>query len=82
MMAGMATPPSIGAEGLRGALILGAAMFLAAGFLGSVFADAFLAYPPGFAKALIIAIEAGMMISVAATLALLVAGPPRGSAKP
>ena len=61
---------------LRLALVAGAALFLATGLAGFWVADAFLAYPEGYAKALIIGIEAAMTVSVAATLALLVAGPP------
>lgn len=76
MMAGAANAPRMGRPGLRLALVAGAALFLAVGLAGFVVADAFLAYPEGYAKALIIVIEAAMTLSVAATLALLVAGPP------
>jgi hypothetical protein len=41
-----------------------------------VVADGFLAYPPGFAKPLILVIETAMTLSVAAALACLIAGPP------
>jgi hypothetical protein len=43
-------------------------------------ADGFLAYPPAFAKPLIVLIEAAMTLSVAAALALLIAGPPERAA--
>jgi hypothetical protein len=39
-------------------------------------AGAFLAYPMPYAKLLILAIEIPVTLSIAATLALLVAGPP------
>jgi hypothetical protein len=43
---------------------------------GFVIADAFLAYPEAWAKPLIIVIEIALVLSIAATLGLLVAGPP------
>jgi hypothetical protein len=46
-------------------------LFFAVGFAGCFVADAFLAYPEGFAKPLILIIEAAVVLSVAATLALL-----------
>ena len=61
---------------LRWAVVAGPLTFLAVGMLGFVWAGGFLAYPPGFAKPLILTIEAAMTISVGAGLALLVAGPP------
>lgn len=76
VMAGLASLPAIGGVGLRFVLVVGAAAFLVAGLAGVVLADAFLAYPSTYTKALIIAIEAAMTLSIAATLALLVAGPP------
>jgi multisubunit Na+/H+ antiporter MnhB subunit len=80
VIAGLTPLTRIDDANLRLALVAGAAVFLLAGLAGFVVADAFLAYPDGYAKALIIAIEVVMTISVAATLALLVAGPPeRGS---
>jgi hypothetical protein len=51
-------------------------MFLMIGLLGFGFAAGFLAYPSGFAKPLILFIEAFMTLSIAATLPLLVIGPP------
>jgi hypothetical protein len=40
-------------------------------------ASGFFAYPAGFAKPLILFIEAFMTLSIAVTLPMLVAGPPR-----
>lgn len=76
-MAGIADAPAIGERWLRLALIAGPAVFLAIGLAGFAFADGFLAYPAGFAKPLILGIEAGMLISIAVTLAMFVEGPPR-----
>jgi len=46
------------------------------GILGFAIAAGFLAYPAGFAKPLILFIEAFMTLSIAVTLPLLVIGPP------
>jgi len=82
MIAGLSRAPRTSAPGLRLTLVAGAAVFLVVGLAGSLVADAFLAYPPGYAKALIIAIEVVMTLSVAVTLALLVAGPPERGGEP
>ena len=42
----------------------------------------FFAYPAGFAKPIILFIEAFMLLSIAVTLPMLVAGPPRRSPEP
>ena len=76
MIAGLPIVPRIDNARLRLTLVAGAAVFLLVGLAGFVIAGAFLAYPAGYAKALIIAIEVVMTISVAVTLVLLVAGPP------
>ncbi|MGZ5872175.1 MAG: hydrogenase subunit MbhD domain-containing protein [Bradyrhizobium sp.] len=68
--------PSIGQPWLRIGLVLGPVVFLAVGLAGLVWANAFLAYPPGYAKALIVAIEVALTISIAVALAMLAAGPP------
>ena len=49
---------------------------------GMLLGDAFLVYPPAFAKPLILAIEVAMTLTVAVTLGLLVVGPPERSADP
>jgi hypothetical protein len=59
------------------ALIAGPAVFLATGVAGVAMASGFFAYPAGFAKPLILFIEAFMTLSIAVTLPMLVAGPPR-----
>lgn len=69
--------PSIGQPWLRFGLVLGPIVFLAVGLAGVVLANAFLAYPPGYAKPLIVAIEVALTVSIAAALAMLAAGPPK-----
>ena len=80
MMAGLADTPPVGSRRLRLALIAGPAVFLVVGLGGLWLGDAFLAYPPAYAKALIVVIEIGMLLTVGVTLALLVAGTPTRSA--
>jgi multisubunit Na+/H+ antiporter MnhB subunit len=76
IMAGLTDVPEVRRVWLRIALVTGSAVFLAIGFAGVPFAGAFLAYPEGYAKPLILIIEAASMLSIAVTLALLVLGPP------
>lgn len=75
MMAGLAAPPDTAARWVRLVLFAGPALFLAVGFAGFFLADGFLAYPPGFAKPLIIAVEIALTASIAVIIALMVAGP-------
>lgn len=77
MLAGLRAPPQTAGLPLRLALAGGPVLFLVIACLGFVFADAFLAYPKALAKPLILAIEAALTLSVAAALAMLVAGPAR-----
>ncbi|KQI70716.1 MULTISPECIES: MnhB domain-containing protein [Rhodobacterales] len=60
---------------LRVALVLGPAVFLTIGLAG-IALGRFLFYPPGFEKALIVAIEYSLALSIGVTLALQLAGPP------
>ncbi len=77
MMARLTEAPSTSAFWLRLALVAGPLVFLIAGVGGAIFAGGFFAYPPGFAKPVILFIEAFMVLSIAATLPMLVAGPAR-----
>jgi hypothetical protein len=77
MIAGLAPPPAIGGRWLRLALVGGPLVFLAIGLAGFGLAGTFLAYPEPYAKPLIIVIEIALMLSIALTLSLLVAGPPQ-----
>ena len=80
--AGLTDAPPVSTRWLRLVLVAGPAAFLSVGFLGVATADAFLAYPDGWAKPLILFIEAALMPSIAVTLALLVAGPPARREQP
>lgn len=79
-VAGLARFPAVSRAWLRWAVVAGPLTFIAVGLLGFVVAEGFLAYPPAFAKPLILLIEVAMTVSVAASLALLVAGPPEHAA--
>jgi multisubunit Na+/H+ antiporter MnhB subunit len=74
--AGLVDAPPTARRWLRLVLVVGPAVFLAIGFAGFAIAGAFLAYPPDYAKLLILTIEAPVTLSIAATLGLLVVGPP------
>jgi len=76
MMARLAEPPRIDTQRLRLALVAGPAVFLIIGLAGKVVAGSFFAYPPALAKPIILFIEAFMLLSIAAALPMLVAGPP------
>ncbi len=82
MIARLAEPPRVSARWLRLGLVAGPVVFLAAGLAGSGMAGGFFAYPAGFAKPIILVIEAFMLLTIAVTLPVLVAGPPRRSPKP
>ncbi len=76
IMAGLASPPPVSRRTLRLALVAGTLVFLAIGAIGVPTAGAFLAYPEGWAKPLILLIEAVSMLSIGVTLTLLVVGYP------
>jgi multisubunit Na+/H+ antiporter MnhB subunit len=75
MMAGLVAAPAVASRWLRLTVVGGPALFLAIGLAGFVIADGFLAYPVAWAKPLIIVIEIALVLSIAATLGLLVVGP-------
>jgi multisubunit Na+/H+ antiporter MnhB subunit len=76
IMARLAEAPAIGRRRLRLALIAGPAVFLAVGLVGFAVAGGFLAYPADLAKPLIVFVEMFMTLSIAASLPMLVMGPP------
>jgi uncharacterized MnhB-related membrane protein len=76
IFAGLADTPRTDRRMLRLALIAGPVIFMAVGAAGVVIAGAFLGYPEGLAKPLIVLIEWALFPSLALTLALIVAGPP------
>jgi multisubunit Na+/H+ antiporter MnhB subunit len=80
--AGLTDAPPISRTWLRIALVAGPVVFIAIGLAGAFTAGAFLAYPKGYAKPLILAIEWALMPSLALTLALLLAGAPQRPAMP
>jgi multisubunit Na+/H+ antiporter MnhB subunit len=79
LIAGLTRAPPVSDRRFRLLLVAGTAVFLAIGLAGFALAEGFLAYPEGYAKPLIIVIEVAKMLSVAATLGLLVMGPPARS---
>ncbi len=81
-MAGILAMPRTSSRRQRILLVVGPATFLAIGFLGVFLADGFLAYPDGWAKPLIIVIEAALLPSIALILALVVLGPPERRSAP
>jgi multisubunit Na+/H+ antiporter MnhB subunit len=81
IMAGLADTPPVRSPGLRLVLIAGPGVFVVVGLVGLCFGSAFLAYPVAHAKTLIVAIEIAMMLTIAATLGLLVAGVPERGAE-
>ncbi|HEV2553109.1 MAG TPA: MnhB domain-containing protein [Bosea sp. (in: a-proteobacteria)] len=76
MLAGLRPAPQTQSKALRVMLAGGPALFVLVGFLGVAVAQGFLSYPEAIAKPLIVGIEAALTLSIAGTLALLVAGPP------
>jgi multisubunit Na+/H+ antiporter MnhB subunit len=82
IMAGLTDAPPISRTWLRVGLVAGPLVFIAIGFAGAVTAGAFLAYPVGYAKPLIIAIELALMPSLALVLALMLAGAPQRAEGP
>ncbi len=77
MMAGLTDAPPISRTWLRVALVAGPLVFIAIGFAGVLTADAFLGYPHGLAKPLIVAIELALLPSLTLVLALLLLGAPQ-----
>ena len=78
-MAALTDTPPVSSRRLRLALVAGPGVFVVVGLAGLAFGAAFLAYPAAYAKPLIIGIEVAMTLTVAATLALMLAGAPERS---
>ena len=76
VIAGLQEMPPTDRRWMRWLLVIGPVIFLAVGLAGFVWADAFLAYPTGYAKPLIVVVEATLTLSIGVTLGLLAAGPP------
>ena len=75
MTSGLRDVPAIGSRLLRLWVVIGPVLFLVIGLGGFALAGSFLAYPAGYAKPLIIVIEAALTVSIAVTLGLVAAGP-------
>jgi multisubunit Na+/H+ antiporter MnhB subunit len=82
IMAGLATAPPIGRRWLRALLVAGPLAFIAVGASGTISAGAFLAYPAGFAKPLILVIEIALLPTLTLILGLMLLGVPRRGATP
>lgn len=78
MMGGLMQAPPIMSRRVRLVLIAGPAVFLTVGMVGAA-AGTFFGLRPDIAKPLILGIETALTLSISATLALLVAGPPEAS---
>jgi multisubunit Na+/H+ antiporter MnhB subunit len=76
LMAGLADAPPISRRWLRLGIVVGPLAFLAVGAVGVWTAGAFLAYPEGWAKPMIVVIEAALMPTLVLVLGLLLAGVP------
>jgi multisubunit Na+/H+ antiporter MnhB subunit len=76
IIAGLKNAPSIGHTWLRVLLVVGPLLFLGIGLAGLMLASAFLAYPPGYAKPMIVAVEVALTLSIGVALGMLAAGPP------
>jgi hypothetical protein len=81
IMAGLTDTPPVRSRWLRLILVVGPGLFLVVGLGGLCFGSAFLAYPVAFAKPLIVGIEVAMLLTIATTLGLLLAGAPGRSAE-
>jgi multisubunit Na+/H+ antiporter MnhB subunit len=75
-MAGLADVPRIDHRWLRAGIVIGPLAFVAVGLLGLWTAGAFLGYPEGWAKPLIVVIEVALLPTLVLVLALLMCGPP------
>lgn len=82
MVAGLKRVPRISSPLLRLAIVAGPVVFLVIGFMGFLIPGQFLAYPDGFAKPLIVAMELALTLSIGVILGLLIAGPPKGEGTP
>jgi multisubunit Na+/H+ antiporter MnhB subunit len=77
IMAGLTDAPRIDRRWLRWLIVAGPLAFMAVGLAGAVSAGAFLGYPEGFVKPLILVIEFALMPTLTLILGLMLLGPPR-----
>jgi multisubunit Na+/H+ antiporter MnhB subunit len=76
VMAGLADAPAVGRAGLRRMLVAGPVAFIAVGIVGAATSGAFLAYPDGLAKPLIVLVEIALLPTLTLVLGLLLLGTP------
>lgn len=81
-LAGLARVPPTASRAMRATVAAGPALFISVGLAGLALQGAFLAYPEGLVKPVILLVEFVLTASVAAALALLVMGPPSADARP
>ncbi len=77
VLAGLADYPAISRRSVRVAALAGTVVFVLTGIAGFALPGGFLSYPEAFAKPVIVVVELALVFSIAVTLCLLVAGPPR-----
>jgi uncharacterized MnhB-related membrane protein len=80
VMGGLVRPPRIGARAWHAALVVGPAVFVLVGLAGALLGAGFLGLPVSWAKPAIVVVEVALTVSIAATLAFLVLGPPESEA--
>jgi multisubunit Na+/H+ antiporter MnhB subunit len=78
-MAGLADVPRVDKRWLRAGIVVGPLVFIAVGLFGWWSAGTFLAYPAGWAKPMIVAIEVALLPTLVLILALLMNGAPARS---
>ena len=79
-MAGLGDAPRIDSRWVRAGIVVGPLVFVVVGLLGAWQAGAFLGYPDGWAKPMIVAIEVALLPTLVLVLALLLNGAPARSA--
>ena len=79
-MAGLGDAPRIDSRWLRAGIVVGPLVFVSVGVLGAWQAGAFLGYPDGWAKPMIVVIELALLPTLVLVLALLLNGAPARSA--
>lgn len=80
MAAGLAAPPPVSRRWPRVLAVAAGVVFIGVGAAGAWLGHGFLGYPPGLAKPLILLVEAVLVLSIAVSMGLLLAGPPGDSA--
>jgi len=75
-MAGLGDAPRIDSRWVRIGIVAGPLVFVAVGLIGAWQAGAFLGYPDGWAKPMIVAIEVALLPTLVLVLALLLNGAP------